>query len=334
MAEVRGLDPRIDPQPSLAVPDVPSNGLVRQAPAIDPVVELPSGVRCVRRATPADAEAIAAIQEHYELRKIDVSDHPQNGWLVQKSTPDAIRFAMQRYKDYWVAESDQGKVIAFQAVCPARFISRPAGKHKLFGPYAKRALRVLESGRFVYMSQIATDPGFRGSGLAKALQARVLARYRRQPLVAHVAVFTQQDFDARSAEGSTFEPRFNNVASHKYHQKNGYRLVGYTSDLAGTDAYNTGLPPPSGEDALPGIAGALYIDFRDGDGPSEYVDPVAAVLDAPCAPGDVDDEEWRNPFPDHWPDLDDLDSFPEGSPQQDAKLRTELLRMYEGGVEF
>src|SRR5204863_45205 len=82
-----------------------------------------------------------------------------------------------------------------------------------------------KSGRFIYMSQIAVDPDHRGRGLAAALQEYVLARYKKLPLVAHVAVFTQPDFDAWSGDKKNFDPRSNNAVSHRYHQKNGYVVI-------------------------------------------------------------------------------------------------------------
>ncbi len=324
-------DPRTTPEASPLAASAPHHGLVKRAHAIDPVVELPDGVKCVRRARPEDAEAIAAIQEHYALRKIDAADHPKNGWLVQKSSPDAIRFAMRHYKDFWVAEDHAGEVIAFQTVSAARFISRPAGKHKFVGPHGRRARQVLESGRFIYMSQIAIHPAFRGKRLAAALQAEVLRWYHKSyPLVAHVAVFTQDDLDAHDPSGP-FDPRSNNVASHRLHQKGGYRFAGYTSDTR-DPRYNTGLPPPDpAGDSLPGLVGAVYVHFRDGaeDLPFEYVDPVKAVLDAPVGAGDVDGGEWKNPFPDHWPEPDAFDEADPSWSEARAKRYTEAKERLE-----
>jgi GNAT superfamily N-acetyltransferase len=285
---------------------LPATGLEMRAKGIEPLPPLPSGVRGVRKATEADAEAIAAIQEQYQLRKIDVADHPKNGWLVQKSTPDAIRWAIGHYKDLWVAESDEGKVVGFQAVSAARFISRPAQKHKFFGRFAERARKVLASARFIYMSQVAVVPEYAGRGLAHALQARVLARYdQTYPLAAHVAVFTQADFDAWNQDPQSFSPRDNNVASHRYHQKLGYVPVAWTSDLRGTVEYNSGIEGQApGAGSPPPVLGLLYMHFRDGAEalPYEYVDPVKAVLDTPCKAGECNSEEWANPFPPAWPD--------------------------------
>jgi GNAT superfamily N-acetyltransferase len=318
------------------IPLYADNGLAKRARAVEGAPPLPPGIRRVRQATRKDAEAIAAIQERYQLRKLDAADHPQNGWLVQSATPEAIRASMSLYKTFFVAENDEGKIVAYQAVCAPRFISRPANKHKFFGPYAKRALQTLQSGRFIYMSQIAIDPDHRSKGVAAAMQAKVLERYRNYPLVAHVAVFTQDDFDARDPN-APFEPRTNNVASHRYHQKNGYHLVGWTSDLARTVEYNSGLPPPA-DGELPGVLGALYINFRDGaeDVPHEYVDPVDAVLNAPCAPGEANTAEWENPFAELWPGFDEIDPelalHPERSPEKsplrsftEAIIRSELI---------
>src|SRR5205823_3689471 len=136
-------------------------GLTHKAPEVAAIAALPPGIKCVRAATPADVEAIAAIEDRYEYRKIDASDHPANGWLVQKASPKAIEYAMQTHKDFWVAESDDGKIVAFQAVSPPRFISRPAAKHRFFGPFESRAYRTIERGEFIYMSQIATIPEYR-----------------------------------------------------------------------------------------------------------------------------------------------------------------------------
>lgn len=281
-----------------------SNGLVKKAPSIDPLGPLPPGIQAIRRAEPKDAEAIAAIQAKYQLRAIDAADHPANGWLVQKSAPDTIKFAMERYKEFWVAENDAGNIVAFQAVTPPRFISRPVAMHKLMGPYKSRAMKVLESGRFLYMSQIATDPDFRGKGVAAALQARVLSHFQNVPLVAHVAVFTQNDFDHWDQDKSHFEPHDNNVVSHRYHQKHGYEPVAWTSDLQGTVEYNSGLTATPGEDAPPPVLGILYMNFRDGkaDVPHAYVDPVQAVLDSPCKEGEAASAAWTNPFSPFWPE--------------------------------
>ncbi|MFO0723552.1 MAG: GNAT family N-acetyltransferase [Myxococcota bacterium] len=280
------------------------NGLVKAAPKINPISGLPEGIKCVRKASPADADAISAIQAKYQLRSIDVADHPANGWLVQKSEPETIRFAMQRYKEFWVAEDDAGKIVAFQAVTPPRFISRPANLHKFFGSYGKRAQQVLASGNFIYMSQIATDPEHRKQGLAAALQAEVLKHFKGLPLVAHVAVFTQDDFDHWDHQ-SPFEPHSNNIISHKYHQKHGYLPVAWTSDLTGTTEYNSGLAAGKPQkDAPPPVCGMLYMNFQDGSEAVKrpYIDPVDAVLTSPCAPGEAASPEWQNPFSPFWPE--------------------------------
>jgi GNAT superfamily N-acetyltransferase len=297
-----------------------SNGLVRSAPHVDLVVDLPPGVRCVRRARLEDAQAIAEIQDAYDLAKIDATDDPKRGWLVQKTKPDWIRATMGHTKDWWVAESDEGRIVAFQAVTPARYMSRPAAEHTFFGPHAKRAAEVLQSGKFIYMSQIATAPSLRGKGLAAALQTEVLKRYAKYPLLAHVAVFTQADFDAWDGDKDNFAPRTNNIASHRYHQKQGYVPVAWTSDLAGTDAFNSGLEPsgaaheratsargPAGQPSRtegPGVLGILYVHFRDGASREDrpYIDPVKAVLEAPRDPAHARADE--PPFPAYEPSPD------------------------------
>jgi hypothetical protein len=280
------------------------NGLTKRAPAIS-LPPMPAGLKPPRRATPADAGAIAALQEHYAIRKLDVSDHPKNGWLVQKSTPDAIRFAMTHYKHFWVVEDAEGKIVAFQAICAPRYISRPVQKHKLYGPFKKRALQVLSSGRFIYMSQVAVAPEYAGRGLAKIAQAHVLAHYdKRLPLVAHVAVFTQSDFDARQA-GKPFLPIANNLPSHRFHHKQGYVQVGWTGDIRGSVEYNSGLTPSNDPDAPPPVVGVVWMHFRDGreNLNHPFVDPLEAVLGNGCAPGEADSKEWENAFPPTWPDM-------------------------------
>jgi ribosomal protein S18 acetylase RimI-like enzyme len=313
--------------------EAPHHGLVKQAPRIDPVLALPEGVRTVRRATPEDAEAIAELQARCHLSNIE--DDPRGGWLLQQSTPEAIRAAMKLDKDFWIAESDEGKVVAFQIVTPARLISRPAAQHKFLGRFAERAERVLASGRFIYMSQIAVDREFRGKKLAPAMQERVLERYQKYSLVAHVGVCTQRDFD--EWKDGPFEPASNNVASHVHHQRQGYRLVAYTSDLADT-SYNSGLAPPGAEAEMPAVLGAMYIHFRDGAEslPFAYVDPVEAVLGAPVARGDIESTE--RSFSEHWPETDGFkDTDPTWSEDRTrryelAKQRLELLFLREPDV--
>jgi hypothetical protein len=192
---------------------------------------------------------------------------------------------------------------------------------------------VIESGRFIHMSQIAVHPEMRGKKLAPAMQAEALEHYQRYPLVAHVAVCTQRDFDEWKRD-APFEPSSNNVASHHLHQKMGYRIVAYTSDLAGTE-YNSGLAPPGPDrDELPAVLGVMYMHFRDGAEalPHEYVDPVQAVLDAPVAPGDI------GSFAKHWPEPDDFDDAdPSWSPERarryvDATHRLELIFLREPNV--
>ena len=318
------LEPRGEEQAanaSVAREEAPHHGLVKKAPPIDVLAPLPQGVRRVRRAKPEDAEAIADLQARCHLSNIE--DDPRGGWLLQRSTPDAIREAMKLNKDYWIAESLEGKVVAFQVVTPARQISRPAAQHKFLGPYAKRAMRVLASGDFIYMSQIAVDKEFRGKKLATAMQQRVLASYRKYALVAHVGVCTQRDLD--EWKGGPFEPATNNVASHFHHQRKGYRLVAYTSDLAHT-SYNSGLTPPEEGSEMPAILGVLYMHFRDGAEtmPFEYVDPVQAVLGAPVAPGEIERNEPRFQRQSEGDEIGGM-SEDRARRYEDAKKRLELL---------
>jgi hypothetical protein len=261
-------------------PPITSQG--RKAPHVDPIADLPEGVRCIRRARLEDAEAIARIQDEYGLVKIDASDDPKRGWLVQKATPEWIRATMGHTKDFWVAEAFDGRIIAFQTVTAPRHISRPAAKHVFFEPYQKRALSILQSGKFIYMSQIAASRDFRSKGVAAALQEEVLKRYPKYPLLAHVAVFTQDDFDRWDGNQETFAPHTNNVASHRYHQKHGYVPIAWTSDLARTDKYNSGIEPPNDGESM-AVCGVLYLHFRDGEPPNgrPYVDPLRLVLDTP-----------------------------------------------------
>jgi hypothetical protein len=279
------------------------NALVRQARHVDPpAAALPPGVGCIRRATIADARAIAEILESYQLTKISARDHPKNGWLVQMATADQIVVMMEGYKLFFVAEALDEKVIAFQAVSTPRMISRPPSKHKFFsGANGRRAFAVLKERRFIYMSQVAVHLLHRDKkGLAAALQADVLRQLEPLPLVAHVAVFTQADYDAWD-RSQPFDPISNNVASHKYHQKHGYVLGGWTGNLAGSIAFNTGLPSTDPTKGVPGIVGVVYVNYRDGreDIPYTYVDPVQAVLAHPCMPGEANSDEWENAFIDY-----------------------------------
>lgn len=299
------------------------NGVVRTALQ---GVGLPQGIREIRRARPEDAEAIAAIQSQYQFRKLDIADHPSNGWLFQMSTPEQIRVSMDQYKHFWVALGLDGKIAAYQTVCAPRHISRPADKHVFFGPHAERAREILVAAEFQYMCQVAKDRRCNIPKVVAAMQANVLEHYREQPLVAHVAVFNQDDFDAWDKR-SPFEPRSNNVASHRYHQKQGYWPVAWTSDLGNTERYNSGLSTPSNDGDGPGpVLGVLYLKFNDGTpGPDGYLDPVRLVLDAPRKPGDVAEGPWANTldlrrpsgdpkvFPQAWPDREYDLSFDEGN---------------------
>lgn len=272
---------------------------------------LPEGISAIRRAGPADAEGIAEIQGRLQLRKMDVSDHPENGWLLQLSTPEQIRFAMARYKDYWVAEGEGGRILAYQTVSHPRFISRPAEKHRFFGPQADRAYEIIEQASFIYMSQIASVPEGRGKGWGSALQAKALEAYQDLPLAAHVGVFTGDDLKGWDGDPAHLVAHKNNVASHRFHQKHGYVPVAWTSDLP-VEAFNSGLPAASGGD---GVLGILYVNFRDGrvGTPESYVDPVQAVVGSPMTEADRDPSPWRNPFPFAWPDREVDLSFDEGS---------------------
>lgn len=256
-------------------------------------------VHQVRRATPEDAELIASIADEYDIKKLDVSDHPENGWLLQAAKPDQIRRAMGLYKDYWIAEDKKGEAVGYQVITAPRFISRPFEKHKIVGPYAKRASQVLNSGQFIYMSQVAIRRSAAGKGAARDMQRKVLENYGDLPLVAHVASFTQVDFDAWTDRSQPFEPKNNNVASHRYHQREGYRLVAWTSDLVGAQGYNSGV---LGSEA--GVAGVLYVHFRDGAEdvyqPEDYVDPVAAIIDNPVQKGELNSGAWTNPLKAPW----------------------------------
>ncbi|MBK6683110.1 MAG: hypothetical protein IPG45_01440 [Deltaproteobacteria bacterium] len=283
-------------------------------------VGLPQGIREIRRARPEDAEAIAAIQSQYQFRKLDIADHPSNGWLFQMSTPDQIRVSMDQYKHFWVALGLDGKVAAYQTICPPRHISRPADKHVFLGPHAERAREILVSAEFQYMCQVAKDRRCNVPGVVASMQAHVLERYRDLPLVAHVAVFNQDDFDAWDKK-SPFEPRSNNVASHRYHQKHGYWPVAWTSDLGHTDRYNSGLSTPANDGDGPGpVLGVLYLKFNDGTpGPEGYLDPVREVLAAPCRPGDVAEGPWANTLDLKRP-LDDKSAFPHAWPDREHDM--------------
>lgn len=281
----------------------------KATPEVHGVSGLPPGIKAIRRATPQDAEGIAAIQDRLHLRKLDPADHPENGWLLQLATPEQIRFSMGRYKDYWIAETVEGTVGAYQAVSHPRFISRPAEKHRFFGPDAERAYALLQSAKFIYMSQIAIAPEGRGLGWGSALQKRALAEYQDLPLVAHVGVFTEEDLAGWNGRPETLVAHRNNVASHHFHQKLGYVPVAWTSDLP-AESLNSGLPP---SDTHQGVLGLLYVHFREASvAPKLYVDPVQAVIQSPMSPEERDLKPWRNPFPSAWPDREYDVSFDEG----------------------
>lgn len=255
-------------------------------------------VHRVREATPADAELIAKIADQYNIRKLDVADHPENGWLLQMATPEVIKYGMGHHKDFWLAEDRQGNVLGYQVVTAPRYISRPFDNHKLVGPHQDRARKVLNSGKFLYMSQVAVNKEHMVKGAAKEMQRKVLLKYKHLPLVAHVASFVQSDLDGWDRSGP-FDPRHNNVASHKYHQKHGYELVGWTSDIDGAPEFNTGLEPTDH-----GVAGVMYMHFRDPtpDHPPErvYTDPVAAIIDNPRSEGEFENARWDNPLQVPW----------------------------------
>ncbi|MEQ8563640.1 MAG: hypothetical protein RMA76_01985 [Deltaproteobacteria bacterium] len=277
----------------------------REVPVAGPVqrVTLADGKEIfVSQADLTDIPGILEIQKRYQLAHLDASDHPENGWLVQMTSEAQLRFAMQAFKDYWVAKDGDGTIIAYQAITAPSFISRPPEKHRYFGPRAEEAEAILRGGQFLYMSQIAAHPDHRAKGLAAALQNAALENYDpAMPLLAHAAVFTQSDFD-RWDGAAPFEAHNNNIASHKFHLKLDYEPVAWTSDIARTTQFNSGFP--TNDDDTDGICGVLYLAFRDGRPVDRDVDPLALVMDHPADTASLSYEAWQNPFPAGWPDFE------------------------------
>ncbi|MEM6733486.1 MAG: hypothetical protein AAF658_18145, partial [Myxococcota bacterium] len=226
--------------------------------------------------------------------------------------------------------------IAYQIIAPPRGISRPIDQHRFLSGQSDRATEVLNSGMFIYMSQIAVDRGARrrakelGEGsIAAEFQARVLENYKSGlALVCHVAVFTDRDLEGWS-DAHRFEPESNNVTSHVYHQRAGYQTVGYVSDSK--DArFNTGMKRPHAGD---GITGVMLIDYRDGSQTRAYIDPVQQVVDEATSASrggsvhapwnSVDPELYRSFYEGRAPAVPELISTREG-------LRSELDRMGVG----
>ena len=248
----------------------------------------PSNVKRVRLATPADAETIAAIAAEYDLRQNpEVAAHPEDGWLWQSATPEQVRRAMGTHKDFWLAEDQAGQVIGYQVICPPRYICRGLDNHRLFGPDAERAKQVLQSGRFLYASQLCIKKGAGKPGAARDMQRKVLVHYRWLPLVCHVGCFLAEEFDRWDRTGP-FQPHTNNLASLRFHQKQGYRLVGYVSSDLHPTLYSGQFESEPGSEHT----AALYVHFRDGAelrySKEDYLDPVAAILANEMHPGDLD----------------------------------------------
>lgn len=288
----------------------------------------PSNVHRVRPATVADAETIAAIAADFDLRRNpEVAAHPENGWLWQSATPEQVRQAMGTHKDFWLAEDRGGQAIGYQVICPPRYICGGLANHRLLGPDADRAKEVLRSGRFLYASQLCIKKGAGQPGAARDMQRKVLAHYRWLPLVSHVGCFFASEFEQWD-QTSPFRPRTNNVASHHFHQKQGYRLVGYvSSDLHPT--LHTGQ-----FEAEPGTehTSALYLHFRDGAelrySKQDYVDPIAAILANEVRPEDLrrQRQELTNPWASFPIDVSRIFArTPEGIVPQIALIEQQLL---------
>lgn len=274
-----------------------------QLPKCAPVKEppKPAPVTTIRPAWAQDAFAIAKIMAEYDLPQVELSSHPQNGWLLQVSGENKVWYSMA-CNDYFVTESgpEDGpkEVVAFQKVTAPRFISRPPDKHKLFDEYREVVTEMFRSGKFVYASTIAKKRGEGDGDLVAALQDEAFSHYRDElPIVSHVAVFVEGDLEGWNGDPATLDPKHNNIASHRYHQKHGFIPVAYTCDIP-DPRFNTGFKETA--DGATRVCGVLYVRFPDGEIPplSEYVDPIKLVLGAPVQPGEFDfDKPWENPLP-------------------------------------